>query len=38
MPLAATQTDLEFVTLSVVSQTAKDKYHTTALTCEILKK
>ena len=36
MPLAAAQTGLEFVTLSVASQTAKDKHHTTALTCEIL--
>ena len=37
MPFAATQRDLEFVILSVVSQTAKEKYHVTSLTCEILK-
>ena len=35
MPFAATWMDLEFVILSEVSQTEKDKYHTIALICGI---
>ena len=31
MSLAATWVDLEFITLSEVSQTEKDKYHTLSL-------
>ena len=33
MPFAATQMDLEIVTLSKVSQTEKDKYHMILLIC-----
>ena len=35
MPFVATLMDLEIVTLSEVSQTEKEKYHTTSPTCEI---
>ena len=35
MPFVATWMDLEIVTLSEVSQTEKEKYHTTSPTCEI---
>ena len=34
-PFAATWMDLEMIILSEVSQTEKDKYHMTALLCEI---
>ena len=37
MSLAATQIDLEFVTLSEISQTEKDKYYVILLICEIFK-
>ena len=33
MPSAATWMDLEIIILSEVSQTEKDKYHMTLLTC-----
>ena len=35
MPFVATWMDLETVILSEVSQTEKDKYHMTSLTCGI---
>ena len=35
MPFAATCVDLDHVILSKVSQTEKDKYHMTSLTCGI---
>ena len=35
MPFAVTWMDLEMIILSEVSQTEKDKYHTTSLTCGI---
>ena len=35
MPFAATWMDLEMITLSEVSQTEKDKYHTISLICGI---
>ena len=35
MPFAATCMDLEIITLSEVSQTAKDKYHMISLICGI---
>ena len=35
MPFAATWMDLEIIVLSEVSQTEKDKYHTTLLLCSI---
>ena len=35
MPFAATWVDLDHVILSKVSQTEKDKYHMTSLTCGI---
>ena len=38
MLFAATWMDLEFVILSEVSQTQKDKYHMISLICGILKK
>ena len=37
-PFAATWMDLEFIILSEVSQTNKDKYHMVSLICEIWKK
>ena len=37
MPCAATWMDLEFIILSEVSQTEKDKYHMISLICEIQK-
>ena len=38
LPLAATQTDLEGITLSKVSQKDKDKYCMISLICGFLKK
>ena len=38
IPFAATRMDLETVTLSEISQTEKEKYHTTYLICGIKKK
>ena len=35
VPFAATQMDLERVILSEVSQTEKEKYHMTSLTCGV---
>ena len=35
MPFAATWVDLDHVILSELSQTEKDKYHMTSLTCGI---
>ena len=35
MPSAATQMDLESVTLSEVSQTEKDKYHMASRVCGV---
>ena len=35
MPFVAAWMDLEIVILSEVSQTEKEKYHTTSPTCEI---
>ena len=35
MLFAATWTDLEFIILSEISQTEKDKYHTISLICGI---
>ena len=35
MPSAATQMDLEIITLSEVNQKEKDKYHMTSLICGI---
>ena len=35
MPSAETWMDLEIITLNVVSQTQKDKYHMILLTCGI---
>ena len=35
MPFAATWMDLESVILSKVSQTEKEKYHTTSLICGV---
>ena len=35
MPVATTWVDLEIIILSEISQTEKDKYHMTLLTCEI---
>ena len=35
MPFAATQIDLEIITLSKVSQIVKDKHHILSLTCGI---
>jgi len=35
MSFAATWKDLEIITLSEISQTEKDKYHTVSLVCGI---
>ena len=35
IPFAATRMDLETVTLSEISQTEKEKYHTASLICGI---
>ena len=35
MPFATTQTDLEIIILSEVSQTEKNKYHMISLICRI---
>ena len=35
MPFATTQTDLEIIILSEVSQTEKNKYHMITLICRI---
>ena len=35
IPFAATSMELEFITLSVVSQKTKDKYHMLSLICGI---
>ena len=35
IPFAATWMDLEMITLSEVTQTEKDKYHTMSLICGI---
>ena len=37
MPFAATWMDLEIITLSEISQTERDKYHTVLLICGVLK-
>ena len=37
MPFAVTRIDLEFVILSEVSQTQKDKYHMISFICGIYK-